>query len=320
MTLQVKPIPVPSGATHEETPHEALPNHEFSMGLIAPKGAGKTTLICNLLDYFKNYFHSIIIFSPTVANDEKWDWVKKQRLLRENKPLKRWLEKQKKKKQDNPVVESIEMIEDPLDHYTPEEFDACIPEDCFFSDYHEDDLKKILMQQQHLIEMLKAYGKTKHLANRILFLFDDLVGSSLFSGARKNAFKMLNTNHRHFSSSLIMVSQAFKEIPKTVRTNFSCLILFEIFSDSEIEAIYNEFPMGLKRTQWDEMYSYCVSGDHSFLYYNMQRPKHLRLMKNLNEVVFYQCLFFKNFLTFVKFFTHRHFCGFVKNKIFQCEI
>lgn len=289
--LPVTPVPVPTTAQHEEAPHEVLPNHEFSMGLIAPKGAGKTTLICNLLNFYKGYFHTIIVFSPTVANDEKWDWVKKQPLLAENKKLKKWLREQKKKKQENPIVEApaanVGEFDELVENDKEEKFDACIPDSCFYSDYQEEDLRVILEQQQMMIELLKEHGKTKHLANRILFLFDDLVGSSLFSGARKNAFKMLNTNHRHFSSSLIMVSQAFKEIPKTVRTNFSCLILFEIFSDGELEAIYTEFPMGLKRPQWDELYQYCIEGDHNFLFYNMQRPKHLRLMKNLTEVLFF---------------------------------
>jgi hypothetical protein len=290
MALPVKPIPVPLSAQHDPSPHDVLPNHEFSMGLIAPKGAGKTTLICNLLNFYKGYFHSIIVFSPTVANDEKWDWVKRQPLLKENKPLKKWLREQKKKKMTNPVVELPTEHNGEFDELQENEtskFDPHIPDDCFYSDYNEEDLKQILDQQQALVEHLKAHGKTKHLANRILFLFDDLVGSSLFSGARKNAFKMLNTNHRHFSSSLIMVSQAFKEIPKTVRTNFSCLILFEIFSDAEIEAIYSEFPMGLKRPAWDEMYHHCVSDDHGFLFYNMQKPKHLRCMKNMTNILFF---------------------------------
>jgi hypothetical protein len=287
--LMVRPIPIPLGAKHAESPHPALPNHEFSMGLIAPKGAGKTTLICNLLDYFRGYFHTIVIFSPTVANDEKWDWVKQQHLLAENKPLKKWLMQLKKKQGKNPVVEEPnEVDETGLDEILKEKFDPKIPEDCFYSEYTEQDLCDILDQQQQLVDTLKAHGKTKHIANRVLFLFDDLVGSSLFSGARKNPFKMLNTNHRHFSASLIMVSQAYKEIPKTVRTNFSCLILFEIFSDSELDAIYNEYPMGLKREQWEEVYQYAVSGDHNFLWYNMQRPKALRLMKNMNEVLFFK--------------------------------
>jgi hypothetical protein len=291
-SLPIEPVPIPTTARHDQAPYDVLPNHEFSMGLIAPKGAGKTTLICNLLNFYKGYFHSIIVFSPTVANDEKWDWVKKQPLLAENKKLKKWLQDKKEKKQTNPIIAAPNAHAGEFnwldENDTPDKFDGQIPENCFYTEYDEEDLKTILSQQQKMIEYLKDHGKTKHLANRILFLFDDLVGSSLFSGARKNAFKMLNTNHRHFSSSLIMVSQAFKEIPKTVRTNFSCLILFEIFSDGELEAIYNEFPMGLKRPEWDEMYQHCIAGDHNFLYYNMQKPKKLRLMKNLTEVLFFR--------------------------------
>jgi Ni2+-binding GTPase involved in maturation of urease and hydrogenase len=73
MKLEVKPIPV-SGHEHPSPPHDMLPRHEFSMGFIAPKGAGKTTTLINLLRFYKGYFHTIVIFSPTVKNDEKWDW------------------------------------------------------------------------------------------------------------------------------------------------------------------------------------------------------------------------------------------------------
>ena len=78
--LTVKEIPVQLGASHPNSPNEVLPKHEFSMGLIAPKGSGKTTLLINLMLYYKKYFHTIIIFSPTVKNDDKWDWFTKNNL------------------------------------------------------------------------------------------------------------------------------------------------------------------------------------------------------------------------------------------------
>lgn len=68
--LTVKPIPIPHNYKHPPAPHPALPNHEFSMGIIAPKGSGKTTLLCNLLKFYSGYFHSIIVFSPTVNSGE----------------------------------------------------------------------------------------------------------------------------------------------------------------------------------------------------------------------------------------------------------
>lgn len=45
--------------------------------------------------------------------------------------------------------------------------------------------------------------------------------------------------------------------------------------------------MSLKRPQWNEMFEYCTSGDHSFLFYNIQKPKRLRCMKNFQEILFF---------------------------------
>jgi hypothetical protein len=167
-----------------------------------------------------------------------------------------------------------------------DEHDPLIPEENFLTDYSEENLQAILDEQQELIEWLKSVGKSKHLANRLLIIFDDLVGSNLFSNNRQNAFKMLNTRHRHFSTSLMMVSQAFKEIPKTIRTQFSGFIAFEILSEAELTAIMDEFPMGLKKQDWLNVYEYCVNGDFNFIFYNMQKEKRLRIMKNFDEHVY----------------------------------
>lgn len=86
--LKVLPIPVPKGNDHPPIEHPQLMDHEFtlgkdhfykddypqpqllerdfSLGLIAPKGCGKTTMICNLLMFYKKYFHTILVFSPTI--------------------------------------------------------------------------------------------------------------------------------------------------------------------------------------------------------------------------------------------------------------
>lgn len=65
--MKIKPVPIPVGAHHPNVPHNPiLPQHEFTLGLIAPKGSGKTTLIANLLRFYKGYFHTIVVFSPTL--------------------------------------------------------------------------------------------------------------------------------------------------------------------------------------------------------------------------------------------------------------
>lgn len=290
-------IPVDKSLRHPDPPSIVLPRHEFTMGIVAPKGSGKTTLICNLLHQYKEYFHQIHVVSPTVKNDDKWDWIKNQKLLLRNDPLIAFLkdeqEKELKKRMvDMPIVEPVENEHNEselLEKYAPtyESFDGLIPEENFVHEYSSDLLLDTLAQQDCVIKYLKDHGKTKYLADRILFIFDDMVGSSLFSNERRNPFKMLNANHRHKSASIIMVTQAYMEIPKTIRTNYSCLILFEIFSDKELEAIMIEYPMRLKKNAWIRVYNYCVQKPYGFLYYNMQREDaKQRIMDCFDKVVF----------------------------------
>ena len=57
-----------------------LPKHEFLMLIVAPAGSGKTTLLLNmLLRIYKQYWHQIFLFSPTIHNDGKWEHLKKER-------------------------------------------------------------------------------------------------------------------------------------------------------------------------------------------------------------------------------------------------
>jgi len=213
--------------------------------------------------------------------------VKEQQLLVENKPLKKFIADLVAEKDENKVVQNKRLGTElaGLVNKAPM-VDFRIPEDCFFSDYDADTLQNVMDEQMAIVKLLKKHEQSKHMANRLLVIFDDLVGSTLFSNARGNPFKMLNTNHRHYSASLLMVSQAYKEIPKTVRTNFSCLICFEIPSEKEIEVIFEENSLYMKRDDWMEMYEHATEGDHDFLFINYQKPKRLRAMKNFEKILF----------------------------------
>jgi len=287
---EVKEVPVPD-IQHPKNNYEVLPNHEFTMGLIAPRGSGKTTTIINLLEMYKDYFHQVYVFSPTVASDEKWDYIKRKKgLICQNIELQNWVETMTRKYKSNSLVEGP-MVKTDFDglvnEYDPD-FDGMIPEECFFENYDEETLRTLWTNQMKLVKLLKKHGKTKHLADRMLIVFDDLVGSNLFSNARGNAFKGFNTRNRHYSCSMLMVTQAYREIPKTVRTNYTCLVLFEICNEKELEAIHDEFPMScMDRKVWLKMYQYATKEPYSFLYYNMQQPeKRKRVMKKFEEYIF----------------------------------
>jgi len=66
--LNITPIPIPAGYVHPSVPDPVLMQHEFTLGVIAPKGSGKTTTIVNLLRMYKGYFNKILVFSPTVKS------------------------------------------------------------------------------------------------------------------------------------------------------------------------------------------------------------------------------------------------------------
>ncbi len=191
--LVVLPVPVEQ-EDHPPYPNlspqslERFPKHEFTMGLISPKGCGKTTLIANILKWTANYFHTIIIMSPTLHSDNKWKTIKSWPLRARNKELEKFLEAQKKKDYlcKEPIVENAHGDRQLGDSG---KFDPKIPKEFLIDDYDEDILRDVMEDQEKMIEYLEHAGKSKHLANRILFICDDLVGSSLFGNNRDNLFK-----------------------------------------------------------------------------------------------------------------------------------
>lgn len=299
MSLEIKEIPVPKD-DHPESPNIILPKHEFTMGIIAPKGAGKTTLMINLLEYYKGYFHTIVIFSPSIKNDPKWEWVKQRPYLTENVKLKKFLrkiaEKHKKKVHEvvGPLPGGMEMeLDDAMEmgivdgQKGGKDFDPKIPEEFFIEEYSQEALKEILDEQNAMVNQIEDHGGNKYLANRLLIILDDLVGSDAFKRNRKNPFIMANTNHRHLSLSMLQVVQAYKEFPTTVRRNWTCIVFFKNFNQHEIDAVLEEYSLGVvdKKERY-EIYEYCTKEPHSFLYFNVQREPMYRLMRKFEEYLF----------------------------------
>ena len=268
--LKVQKIPVPKGDEHKPPPHGQgiMPVHEWSMALVAPKGSGKTTTIINLLRIYRGYYHKIYIFSPTIMSDSKWDVAKKMKVLVDNKPLKDWARKMEQRESLNAPIQPAPIgikLGSLLDDVFKEEID----EDCFFDRYSDSAFRKIAEENKAMVTLLKEHGQLKTLANRILFIFDDQVGSGLFRGKSLGYFNGFSTRHRHYSASVIMVSQAYKEIPKTVRTNFTCLLLYKIGNMKELEVIYEEFQMGLCWDDWYKLYRQATKVKYDFLFIDM---------------------------------------------------
>ena len=146
-------------------------------------------------------------------------------------------------------------------------------------EYSEATLDKMMRQQQKRSDdLFKQSGDRSNYIQelpkkmeRLCWVFDDMVVSGLFSNKRDNAFKRLTVRRRHLYSSIIGVTQAYREIPKTTRTNSNCLILFHIDNEEELATIYQEFPMGLKWHEWIKVVTYVTTRTpFSFITFNLQ--------------------------------------------------
>lgn len=136
-----------------------------------------------------------------------------------------------------------------------------------------------------MVNFLADNGQPKTLADRLLIICDDQVGADLLRGERLKDFVGINTRHRHYSASIMVVTQGYKEIPKTIRTGWTGLLIYEIGNEKEVEVIYEEFSMALPKKSWLEVYRYCVEEPYCFMYINMFKPKGERIRKNFDELL-----------------------------------
>lgn len=257
------------------------------MGLIAPKGSGKTTTMINLLRMYKGYFHRIIIYSPSIASDEKWNWVKKQDLLARNHKLEETLQALKKIEDYSNTLVARPAKSGLLQQLIDEQgaFDPKIAPEDYVEESVDRTMERVMDKNRDMIDFLSEKGYPKYIANRLLVIADDQVGSDIFRGDRKHDFISRNTRHRHYGTSIMIVTQGYKEIPKTIRTNWTCLLLFEIGNQREVDVIYEEFTMGLNREAWYAVYKHCVTDEYCFMYLNFYFEKKRRIWKNFEEVI-----------------------------------
>lgn len=259
---------------------DVMMQHPYSMLIVAPKGSGKTNLICNLImNHYKGYFHQIWVCSPTVDNDDKWDEVKDTKgLISQNKMKMKLLDKG----EDTKVTKETPKVVHENDRNAKQEMlmkpknDGKIPEEHFYTEM--DELREPLKKQMDEMKEIRAElpdsekQNTKYYADRILVILDDQAG--LYNGSVTNNWQINYViKHRHYNTSLIVVTQAYKTIPKSIRTNCNALICFEVPNSQELKVIYEEWPTNMSEPEWMDAYDMATDEPFSFLYINTHFPK-----------------------------------------------
>ena len=138
----------------------------------------------------------------------------------------------------------------------------------------------------------KSFIEPQHWLNgrrcRMAILFDDIVGSRLFSkGVRKvNGLAIL---HRHVGPvkaegggalgvSTFYLSQTYTiqtgGITKAIRNNITSLILFKTKSEKEYKQIEEEIAGEVGPETFKKVYDYAVNEPHSFLFVDLHPKEH----------------------------------------------
>ena len=86
-------------------------------------------------------------------------------------------------------------------------FDPKIPEEDFIEESMDHTLENVMDKNRQMIDFLSQKGHSKYVADRLLIICDDQVGSDIFRGDRKTDFIGRNTRHRHHGTSLMIVTQ-----------------------------------------------------------------------------------------------------------------
>jgi hypothetical protein len=210
-----------------------------------------------------------------------------QKALKEYKSVilnMKYIQEPHKEYNEHNSLDSDGSCSDDTPHTTKDKGLQSIPKELTFEEPKEEVLQYLMDQQDKEVLYWQKKQKALHLhVPRTLFVFDDMVGSGLFNRRQNNAFKRLTVRRRHLYSSVIGVTQAYKEIPKTTRTNANSLILFRIDSEEELATIYSEYPMGMKWQHWERVVEFYTREPYSFIMFNLQTSDpNMRIISNFD--------------------------------------
>lgn len=210
--------------------------YPFSLVISGSSGSGKSQLLLNILtrpDLLGNYFHLILIFSPTAGDLD--DTYKALKLPKEN----------------------------------------------YIKDFNTDTLQTILDNRKKLILEKGIEWVAKN--NRVCLIFDDMIAEKTFLNSPET-LKMF-TLLRHYLCSVVICSQSFKKVPRSIRINANWLCIFPALQ-SEVQIMLDEIcPSGVTKKEFLKIIEYCTEGRYDFMNINKHAEPKERIRKNLSEII-----------------------------------
>ena len=156
-----------------------------------------------------------------------------------------------------------------------------IPKENFIKTFDKNTLDSILENRKKMIKSKGIEWVAKY--NRVCLLFDDCISEKSFLNSPE-CLKMF-TLLRHYLCSCIILSQSFKQIPRSIRINASMLSIFPSLS-SEVDIMIEEIcPSGIIKKNFRSIIDYCTEGRFDFMHINNHAEPEKRIRKNLTEII-----------------------------------
>lgn len=238
-----------------------VPVPNFLMLLVGSKSAGKSTLCIHLLlNEYKQVFNKIYFISPTYELDDKTLLLQNSNLLKKNIGLMNAINKDLSKRS----FLNYKLL-------TADDLESNI---YFNISINEEMIDNIVANQKQTI---RKYGK--EYTDKILLLIDDAVCNRYLKSSHFINFILLS---RHYNISVIINTQAYYLVAKSLRLNTDCLILFSNPNDTELKDIFNEWNCNRSAKEALSLYRDIVKIPYNFVQINKLNPTR-KYIKNLNE-------------------------------------
>jgi len=158
-------------------------------------------------------------------------------------------------------------------------------DDCPFEDLPEEQKFEELSYDilEGVLEDIKDSGE------KVLFIMDDVVNDMKKEFHLEKLLCKVLMNRRHQcgaggSLSVWITSQVYNKIPAPVRKCASQLVLYETKNRMELDSLYNEVIVGLRKEEWYQLLQYVWDKRFNFLYLDTTNNFNKMYHKNFNRL------------------------------------
>ena len=156
-----------------------------------------------------------------------------------------------------------------------------LPKENIKNEFSEEDLNAIIEKRKELIQRKGIEWVSRN--SRVLIVLDDIIANTHFLNSPEAL--MMFALLRHYLCSVIVLTQSYRKIPRSLRLNVNGTIIFPS-TQSEIEILLEEItPSGIKKREFEKVIDYATEGQYDFLYINNHADMDKRIRKNIGEVI-----------------------------------